>query len=223
MFQMARLCGPVLSSATSELLLLQTEHAQIALCCRTESEGSDRSVLQWLTEAVEFDFAAAADRLYKSVSPSSHDALQLCSGLTNHRDHPVWCHSGIKTPAGWPAALSRVSVPSLDASAGGTAVRKRNRTTRHRPVVLFYSEGFLRGSAGLIWIFWLVFWIKILDFLQTALFWAHQASLCRQVSEVCEVFLVWRQGADSPRVLVTFRWAAPAEGFLLKVRAGVPE
>lgn len=72
---------------------------------------------------------------------------------------PVWCHSGIKSPACWPSALSRVSVPGLDASAGGTAVRRKNRTTRHWPVVLFFSGGV---PARLSW--------SLLDF-RTRFFW----------------------------------------------------
>lgn len=42
--------------------------------------------------------------------------------LTNGTPWPVWCHRGINPPARPPAPLSSVSVPGLDASAGGTAV-----------------------------------------------------------------------------------------------------
>lgn len=86
-----------------------------------------------------------------------------------------------KAPGGRWAALSRVSVPGPDASAGGTAVRRKNRTTRRWPVVLFFSEGFLCRSAALL-DFLTRFWIKILDFLHRALPWAPQASLLWQVS-----------------------------------------
>lgn len=88
------------------------------------------------------------DELHKMAPLSSHDSLQDGTRLTNGTPRPLWCHRDIKPPAVLLAPLSRVSVPGLDASAGGTAVSLKNKTTRHwSPVVLFFSVGFLRGSA----------------------------------------------------------------------------
>ncbi|MEQ2168030.1 hypothetical protein GOODEAATRI_010280, partial [Goodea atripinnis] len=89
---------------------------------------------------------------------SGSPAAQLRTGQSEAS--PCVMSVPYKAPGGWWAALSRVSVPSLDASAGGTAVRRKNRTTRRRPVVLFFSEGFLRRSAALL-DFLTRFWIKI--------------------------------------------------------------
>lgn len=119
---------------------------------------------------------------------SSHDSL-LDRGGGGGR--AVWCHRGIKPPAAPPAPLSRISVPGLDASAGGTAVRRKNKTTRHwRPVVLFFSVGGVPSRLSLFsfWIFWLHFLDKEILDLKTAL-WASRASLCRQVSVFKELWL----------------------------------
>lgn len=161
-----------------------------------------RTVSKHLTPNPEFWFSPHEPsdmwlhRFRKMALQASHDPLLHPgadgggSALTNGSSPPLWCHRGIKAPSRPGAALSRVSVPSLDASAGGTAVRRKNKTTRRRrPVVLFFWE------RGLSWSFW-SFWPRPPSGesarLKNAL-WAAQAPLSNQVSDG------WWSGGGSRR------------------------
>lgn len=105
---------------------------------------------------------------------SSHDSLQREPSRGADQWHVWSCvmsqrYKAPRCPAG---SSEQISVPGLDASAGGTAVRRKNKTTRRwRPVVLFFSVGFLsRLSLFSFRIFWLNFLDKeIFDFLKSAL------------------------------------------------------